>query len=236
MLTEEAYHLQTGENGVGRVDPPHGRADEAEGKDPRQEGAIPLDVIQKYVNFWFTGSMDLFGGEDSTNAAESFAMGLKGRYRESDGIYKDPKALNAAYTLELPNADGKIETKEIPLRRAMNAVLLDAYIADCTRIVDRWNRELKKLGVEQQIKLPDHKFNRHQGVYSHYKFNPQGEPIDEATWTHQHQDWLPTSADREYVDSCMVKVIEPGKFANYIAPPQKGPNNQPIDFEYVKFH
>jgi len=235
MLAEEAYHLQTGENGVGRIVKRTGEI-MAEGKEPRSEGAIPLEIIQRYVNFWFTGSMDLFGGEDSTNAAESFAMGLKGRYRESDGIYKDPKALNANYKLSVPNDDGKLEDREIPLRRAMNAVLLDAYIADCTRIVDRWNRDLKKLGIDERIELPDRKFNRHQGVYAHYKFNPKGELIDEATWTHEHTKWLPTQADREYVDSCMVKVTEPGKFANYIAPPQNGPNNQPIDFEYVKFH
>jgi benzoyl-CoA 2,3-dioxygenase component B len=180
--------------------------------------------------------MDLFGGEDSTNAAEAFAMGLKGRYRESDGIYKDPKALNAEYRLEVPTDDGKLEEKDIPLRRAMNAVLLDAYVADCTRICQRWNRELKKLGVTEEINLPNRKFNRQQGVYAGYRFNPAGEIIDEATWTKEHTSWLPTKADREYVDSCMVKVTEPGKFANYIAPPQKGPNNQPVDFEYVKFH
>ena len=235
MLAEEAYHLQTGENGVGRIIKRTGEI-MAEGKDPRQEGAIPLDMIQRYCNFWFTGSMDLFGGEDSTNAAEAFAMGLKGRYRESDGIYKDPKALNAEYRLEVPTDDGKLEEKDIPLRRAMNAVLLDAYVADCTRICQRWNRELKKLGVQEEINLPNRKFNRQQGVYAGYRFNPAGELIDEATWTKEHTNWLPTKADREYVDSCMVKVTEHGKFANYIAPPNKGPNNQPVDFEYVKFH
>jgi benzoyl-CoA 2,3-dioxygenase component B len=235
MLAEEAYHLQTGENGVGRIIKRTGEL-MAEGTDPTAVGAIPLDVIQRYVNFWFTGSMDLFGGEDSTNAAEAFAMGLKGRYRESDGIYKDPLALNVGYMLEVPTDDGKIETKEIPLRRAMNSVLQDAYIADCTRIVSRWNRDLKKLGVDRQIQLPNRKFNRNQGVCAGYKFNPEGELIDEATWTKMHTTWLPTAADREYVTSCMVKVVEPGKFANYIAPPQKGPNDQPIDFEYVKFH
>ena len=235
MLAEEAYHLQTGENGVGRIIKRTGEL-MAQGTDPRSVGAIPLDVIQRYVNFWFTGSMDLFGGEDSTNASESFASGLKGRYRESDGIYKDPKALNANYTLEVPTEDGQIEKRDIPLRRAMNAVLLDAYIADCRRIVDRWNKDLEKLGVSERIALPDHKFHRYQGVYAGFRFNPAGELIDEAAWTHNHTKWLPTQADRDYVNSCMVKVTEPGKFANYIAPPQQGPNNQPIDFEYVKFH
>ena len=207
-----------------------------QGQDPRKVGAIPLEIVQRYVNFWFTGSIDLFGGEDSTNAAESFANGLKGRYRESDGIYKDPKALNANYTLEVPTEDGKMSKQDIPLRRAMNAVLLDAYIADCKRIVERWNRDLEKLGMKERIALPDRKFHRYQGVYAGFKFNPQGELIDEATWTAKHTQWLPTQADRDYVNSCMVKVTTPGKFANYIAPPQQGVNDKAIEFEYVKFH
>ena len=118
----------------------------------------------------------------------------------------------------------------------MNAVLLDAYIADCRRIVDRWNRDLEKLGVQQRIALPDRKFNRHQGIYNGFRFAPTGELIDEATWTHKHTEWLPTQADRDYVQSCMVRVTEPGKFANYIAPPGQGVNDKPIEFEYVRFH
>ncbi len=179
--------------------------------------------------------MDLFGGEDSTNAAESFASGLKGRYREGDGIYKDPKALEHTYRIAVPDGD-KLQEKDIPLRRAMNALLLDAYIADCKRIVMRWNRDLEKLGCDFRIELPDRKFNRNQGVFSHYKFSPAGEMISEGEWTHRHTDWLPTQADRDYVKSCMKAVREPGKFANYIAPPARGANDQALDFEYVKLH
>ncbi|GAB4137969.1 MAG: benzoyl-CoA 2,3-epoxidase subunit BoxB [Planctomycetota bacterium] len=235
MLTEEAYHMQTGENGVGRI---ARRSAELirEGKDPKAEGAIPLEMLQKFIRHWFSASMDLFGGEDSTNAAEAFASGLKGRYREGDGIYKDPKALDQTYALEVPTEDGGIQKKEIPLRRAMNAVLLDAYVADCKRIVDRWNRDLAKLEVDFRFELPDHKFNRHQGVYGGFRFTPRGELIDEATWTRDHGKWLPTQEDRDFVKSCMKAVREPGKFANYIAPPARGVDEKPIDFEYVKFH
>jgi benzoyl-CoA 2,3-dioxygenase component B len=179
--------------------------------------------------------MDLFGGEDSTNAAESFASGLKGRYREGDGIYKDPKALEHVYKMQVPDGDKLIE-REIPLRRAMNALLLDAYRADCLRITQRWNRDLEKLGVDFRFEIPSTRFNRNQGVYSHYKFTPQGELISEGEWTKRHVAWLPSQGDRDYVKSCMVAVREPGKFANYIAPPAMGVNDQPIDFEYVKFH
>jgi benzoyl-CoA 2,3-dioxygenase component B len=235
MLTEEAYHMQTGENGVGRIVKRTGELMK-EGKDPSKVGAMPLDLVQRYINHWASASMDLFGGEDSTNAAESFASGLKGRYREGDGIYKDPKALEQNYRMEVPTDDGRIEVKDIPLRRAMNALLLDAYIADCKRIVERWNRELEKLGVDHRLTLPDHKFNRNQGVYAGFRFTPEGKMIDEAAWTHGHTQWLPTPGDRAYVKSCMKPVYEPGRFANWIAPPAQGTNNQPIDFQYVKFH
>ena len=136
----------------------------------------------------------------------------------------------------MPTDDGRVEEKEVPLRRAMNALLLDAYVADCKRIVSRWNRDLARLEVDFQVQLPDQKFNRHQGVYGGFRFTPSGELIDEATWTHRHGDWLPNQEDREYVKSCMHAVYEPGKFANWIAPPQKGVNDQPLDFEFVKFH
>ena len=62
-----------------------------------------------------------------------------------------------------------------------------------------------------------------------------------ARWVHagdghkRKYDWLPSAADTEYLLSIMDKpVFEPGKFANYIAPPRRGINQQPIDFEYVR--
>ena len=234
MLTEEAYHMQTGENGIGRIIHRTGEVMK-EGKDPKSVGCMPLELVQRYINRWFSASMDLFGGEDSTNAAESFAAGLKGRYREGDGIYKDPKALGQTYTTQVPE-DGKLVDKDIPLRRAMNALLLDAYIADCTRIVDRWNRDLKKLEVDYTFKLPSKRFNRHQGVFSEARFSVDGDLISEEEWNKHRDEWLPSQADRDYVQSCMVAVYEPGKYANWIAPHAKGVNDTPIDFEYVKFH
>ena len=234
MLAEEAYHMQTGESGVGRIIHRTGEL-MRQGVDPRNQGALPMDIVQKYVNSWASVSMDLFGGEDSTNAAESFASGLKGRYREGDGIYRDPKALDQTYKLEVPEG-GKLVERDIPLRRAMNALLLDAYIADCRRICDRWNRDLKRLETDAGITLPDRKFNRSQGVYAGFHFSPDGVMMSADEWEKHRDEWLPSPEDREYVKTCMVPVHEPGKFANWIAPPSRGVNEQPIEFEYVKFH
>ena len=234
MLTEEAYHLQTGENGVGRAI--HRTAEILKlGLDPRQEGAIPLEIMQRYVNHWASASFDLFGGEDSTNAAEAFAMGLKGRYREGDGIYKDPKALDQMYNLAIPE-DGRLVQTEVPLRRAMNSLLLDAYVADCRRIVNRWQRDLDKFDIGAVIALPSQKFNRNQGVYSDHFFNPEGELISEAEFESRRTEWLPTKEDRDYVTSCMVQVLEPGKIANWISPPPRGIDDKPWDFEYVRLN
>jgi len=234
MLTEEAHHLSVGENGVGRVVQRTAELMQ-QGTDPRKVGAIPLDIIQKYVNDWSSSSNDLFGGEDSTNAAEAFSLGLKGRYREGDGLYKDPKALDQVYTTQVER-DGKLETVEIPLRRAMNALLLDSYHADCVRIVDRWNRTLAKYGVDTKITLPSLRFNRQQGIHSGKTYNPEGQPISAEEFARRKADWFSTDEERAYVKSCMVKVHERGKFANWIAPPHAGINEQPVDYEYVQFH
>src|SRR5688572_24646438 len=112
MLTEEAHHLSVGENGIGRVVERTAQLMQ-QGVDPRTVGAIPLDIIQKYVYEWSTASYDLFGGEDSSNAATYFAAGLKGRYREGDGLYKDPKALDQSYTVEVEEG-GRLAKHEIP--------------------------------------------------------------------------------------------------------------------------
>ena len=61
--------------------------------------------------------------------------------------------------------------------------------------------------------------------------------MSEADWKANEGKWLPTDEDRAYVTSLMgPAVIEPGKFANWIAPPQRGINRQPADFEYVRFN
>lgn len=233
MLTEEAHHLSVGENGIARIVERTAQLMK-EGVDPTKVGAMPLDLIQRYVYEWSSASYDLFGGEDSSNAAESFACSLKGRYREGDGIYKDPQALNQMYQTKV--YEGGVEKNvEIPLRRAMNALLLEAYHADATRIVARWNRILEQHGQSDRIQLPSLRFNRQIGIHGGLSFNPSGEPIRKEEWDRRRGEWLPSEADYNYVQNCMVKVWDLGKFANWIAPPAVGINNMPVDFPYVKF-
>ncbi len=231
MLTEEAHHLFVGETGVGRVILRTAELMKtAPNEDVRQTGGIPLDIIQKYINEWFSASLDLFGSEDSSNAATYFATGLKGRFKESSSPrITDHVALEGAYGIERPES-GKLVHEDIPLRRAMNLVLRDSYVEDCERAVERWNGTLAAAGHSFRITLPSDRFNRQMGLYVGIPFAPDGELREGYS---PAQD-LPTEADRAYVRSLMKQEYTPGKFASWIAPPAKGINAQPIDFPYVK--
>jgi benzoyl-CoA 2,3-dioxygenase component B len=126
-------------------------------------------------------------------------------------------------------------TREVLMRNAMNEVLRDWYVGDCAAGVERWNRVLEHAGVSERLRLPDRKFNRGIGMYSTFRFDPDGRPLSDAEWQRRKHDWLPADADREYLLSIMASpVYERGRFANYIAPPRRGINQKPVDFEYVR--
>ncbi|MGH7907217.1 MAG: benzoyl-CoA 2,3-epoxidase subunit BoxB, partial [Candidatus Binataceae bacterium] len=78
MLTEEAFHMFVGESGIQRITARTAEVmRESNRADVLELGAIPLGLLQKYINYWYTESLDLFGSEDSSNAANYFAVGLK---------------------------------------------------------------------------------------------------------------------------------------------------------------
>lgn len=199
--------------------------------DPAEHGAIPFEVIQRYINFWASSSVDLFGAEVSSNSANFFSSGLKGRAYEER--YEEHLAQNQTYKLDR-FVDGHLSSEEVPLRNAMNEVLRDEYIKDNEKGIDYWNRVLEKEGLDFRFKLPHRRFQRSVGEYAGQPFTPEGELIDQETFDRMRDEWLPTAADKAFVKSLMKPVTEPGKFAGWIAPPLRGINSQPIEFEYVK--
>ena len=232
MLTEEAHHMFVGETGVGRVVERTAQLmKESPDGDVRKAGGVDLATIQKYLNLWFSLSLDLFGGEKSSNAADYFAAGLKGRYREEQ--CEDHLALEGVYDMELAEG-GKVEKEAVPTRNAMNEILRDAYVDDCQRGVDRWNKILDKHGIGLELKLPHRRFHRQIGTFQGLHFTPQGDPVTEEEWSRRRGEWLPDDGDKEYVRSLMHPVTEPGKIANWIAPPPRGVNGRPFEFEYVR--
>ncbi|MPY87086.1 MAG: benzoyl-CoA 2,3-epoxidase subunit BoxB [Luteitalea sp.] len=236
MLTEEAHHMFVGESGVARILDrtcqllTSGQAGFSE--DVRRLGGIDLPTIQKFLNFWFSLSLDLHGGEISSNAAIYFANGLKGRQYEQK--HPDHKCLHGTYPVDVV-VDGSLETRNVPLRNAMNEIQRDWYTADCVAGIDRWNRILATYGIPERLRTPDRKFNRGIGIYAGFHFDPDGHMIECDEWDRRRDEWLPSPEDKAYVKSLMAAPIdEPSQFANYIAPPPKGINRKPVDFEYVR--
>jgi len=233
MLTEEAHHMFVGETGVGRVVKRTAQLmKESRNGDVRETGGIPLEIIQKHINFWYSYSLDLFGGEISSNSSDFFAAGLKGRFEEQKK-YEDHIAVDGLHGIEIIE-DGRIKSHEAPLRNALNQVLRCEYVKDSERGLDRWNHILAEEGITERLYLPSARFHRRVGEYAGHDFDIRGALISRAEFERRMPQWLPTIEDRDYVRGLMAPVTERGKIAGWIAPPRMGINRQPFDFEYVR--
>jgi len=238
MLTEEAHHMFVGESGISRVISRTCAVMKEFGiEDPAQvraKGVIDLPTIQRYLNFHFSVTIDLFGADQSSNAATFYSAGLKGRYEETKR--NDDHQLKDGRYLIQEVSNGKLVEREVPMLNSLNEVLRDDYIRDSVAGIGRWNRVIEKAGFGFRLAAPHKVFNRHIGSFADIRFTPDGQLISEAQWQANVANWLPSETDRAYVASLMGRVIEPGKFANWIAPPPVGINRQPIDFDYVRFN
>ncbi len=233
MLTEEAHHMFVGETGIGRVVK---RAceimNEHKTDDVRKFGGIDLPTLQKYLNFHFSVSVDLFGQELSTNAANYYTLGLKGRYRETE-IADDHVLTGDSYEVSGLRGNSVKLVHEAALI-ALNERLGNDYIADCQRGVDKWNKTIREAGIDFELRLPHRAFHRRIGTFATVQASPDGKLLTEAEWDRLHGEWLPTEEDMAHVTSLMRPVTEPGKVANWIAPPTKGIHGRPTDFTYVR--
>jgi benzoyl-CoA 2,3-dioxygenase component B len=238
MLTEEAHHMFVGESGVGRVINRTCQVmTQLKTDDPkklREAGVIDLPTIQRYLNFHFSVTIDLFGADESSNAATFYSTGLKGRYEEGKRV--DDHQLRGQTYRVLQAVGGQIVEKEVPMLNALNEVLRDDYIKDSVAGVERWNKIIEKAGIPFRLKVPHKAFHRNIGALAGVKVSPEGQVVSEAEWAARQDEWLPSAGDRAFVQSLMGRVVEPGKFANWIAPPVMGINRQPVDFEYIRFN
>lgn len=207
-------------------------------EDARAEGGIDLPTVQRYLNLWYSLSLDLFGGEISSNAAAFFGSSLKGRAKEES--YADHRALDGTVAIDVPiaSADGVVsgwKREDVPLRNAMNEVLRDEYVGDSQRGIDKMNRVIEESGVAFRLKLPSRRFHRSTGIYAGLHFDVEGNPLTKDEWERRRDEWLPSASDEAYVRSLMAKpVFDPKQMANWIAPPSRGIKGKPIDFEYVR--
>jgi benzoyl-CoA 2,3-epoxidase subunit B len=238
MLTEEGHHMFVGRNGIRRIIERTAEVMNREKtEDPQQLrdlGVIDLPTMQRFINFHSSVTVDLFGSDLSSNAATFYTTGLKGRFRE-DVIQDDHRLKSTTYPI-LEVVDGVLRPREAPALNALNERLRDDFIQDSIAGVNGWNTLLEKRGIRFRFELPHKAFNRRIGPLAALKFSPTGKPISEAEWNAGIQRWLPTAEDRQFVQSLMGRVLEPGKFANWIAAPSSGINGQPLECEYVRFN
>ena len=240
MLTEEAHHMFIGQSGVGRIIERSCAAMRAAGIDDpadvdrvRALGVIDLPTMQKRANLHFSLTLDLFGSEISSNAANAFNAGLKGRYLE-DQIDDDHVLTGATYPV-LRLKDGRILRDEVPALSALNMRLRDDYVADAQSGIERWwNRIIERAGYDWRLKLPHVAFNRRIGEFAAIHSDPEGNLLSADEWHRRIGEFLPSGDDNAFVASLMKPVHEPGQFASWIAPPRTGIDNKPGDFEYVK--
>jgi len=241
MLTEEAHHMFVGETGVGRtiqatLDAMNGAGitDPYDINKIRDLGVIDLPTIQKKLNLHYSLSLDLFGQEVSTNAANAFNAGIKGRFMEHR-LEDDHKLNDDTYVVRTIK-ENAIVAEDVPALTAINMRLRDDYVRDASGGVGRWNKAIAKTGIEFELVLPHEAFHRQIGVFSAIHANPDGDLITKEAWDNQKDTWLPNKADGDFIQSLMKPVYEPGKYASWISPPKVGIDNKPGDFEYVKLH
>ena len=237
MLKEEAHHMMVGTTGIDRV---VGRTAqvmvENNTDDVAALGVIPLPVIQKYLNFHYSVSLDLFGGETSTNVANYYTAGLKGRWMEERR--KDDHRLTDDSIMVDTLADGQngeksIGETEVSALVGLNTDLRREYISDCEGGVKRWNKILAEAGLTQRLKLPHVAFNRRVGAFAPIEASPDGEKLSAGEWDRRKGQWLPTDVDKTHVRTLMQPVHERGKIAAWIAPPRNGINGKPVEYDYV---
>ena len=239
MLTEEAHHMFVGETGVGRTLQRTCEAMKAAGiEDPyaiekiRALGVIDLPTIQKKLNLHYSLTLDLFGAEISTNSANFYNAGLKGRFQETK-IDDDHELTNATYPV-LKLVDGQIVKVDEPALTALNMRLRDDYSEDCARGVERWNKIIEKEGIKFRLDLPHVAFHRKIGEFRNVNVSPKGIILSDSDWAKVRDQYLPSLADGEYITSLMKPCFEPGRYASWIAAPKVGIDNKPGDFEYVQ--
>jgi benzoyl-CoA 2,3-dioxygenase component B len=233
MLKEEAHHMFVGTTGIDRVvERTAALIREHDTDEVVARGGIPIDVIQKYLNFHYSVSLDLFGGETSTNVANYYTAGLKGRWSE-ERRKDDHRLADDSMMVDTVTDDGEIGQTEVAALVGLNTDLRRQYIADCQNGVNRWNHILAEAEVPHRLRLPHIAFNRKVGVFAGIEVTPDGVRISADEWARRVSAWLPTDVDKTYVRSLMHPVYERGKIAAWIAPPRNGINGKPFDYDYV---
>ena len=126
-----------------------------------------------------------------------------------------------------------ITKKSVPMRNAMNEITRQAYVDDCRIGLMRWNKMIRRAGYDIELTLPSTRFRRNIGIWSDVTTNPKGGLISKEEFLNHKNDWIPSESDKKFINSIMIQVTDPSKTADWISPPNRGINNQKINYSYV---
>jgi benzoyl-CoA 2,3-epoxidase subunit B len=154
MLQEEFYHLLTGHTGLSRV---------------IKAGKVPIEVIQKHINKWFSVALDLFGVDNSSSAYWFYVWGLKGRYDEG-------------------------ATQEVCDRDKLNEYARGHYLSEVSQLIAALNNLIPE--GKPKITLPDTKFHRSIGEYADKTYSTSGELLSPEAYAKHLEQTVPTVADK----------------------------------------
>src|SRR4029079_18474449 len=166
------------------------------------------------------------GSEISSNSAANFASGLKGRPDEAQ--YTDHVLRETMIGIDTPGG-----VQQVPALNALNETMRESYLKDCEIGLKRWNRTIERAGHAIRLTLPSTRFRRSIGSWVNQPVDPQGNLLSREEYDRRLHEWIPSDEDRAYVRSLMQRVVVPGKMAGWIAAPDRGINNLPLDYEYV---
>jgi benzoyl-CoA 2,3-dioxygenase component B len=155
MLREEAYHMGTGISGLRRI---------------AQAGVVPVELQQKYYNKWISGSLDLFGTDQSGSAQWAYTWGIKGRVDED-------KVLDEQADKEHLNERARKQFHE-----------------ECAKTIERVNAVNAS---ETKLYMPDIRFNRKIGAYANQYWTVDGRQLTKEEWDAYAQAVLPAPQDDE---------------------------------------
>ena len=95
---------------------------------------------------------------------------------------------------------------------------------------------IQRAGHDFKLSLPSARFRRSIGAWVNAPTDPSGRAVSREEYERRMPEWIPSEADRAFVHSLMQRVVEPGKMAGWIAPPDRGINNLAVDYEYVRMN
>ena len=238
MLTEEAHHMFVGETGIGRTIQRTCEAMKAAGiEDPndigkvRELGVIDLPTHAEEAQpalFAVARPVRLGSVDQRRQCVQCRAQGPLPGNQDRRRSPARKRHLSGAQTRRRRDQAGRRAGADRDQHAA--ARRLHRRLPARPRSLEQGHRQDRRA---LQFELPHVAFHRQIGEFKDVKVSPAGELVDEAAWKRDSK-WLPSKDDGDFIASLMQRVVEPGKFASWIAPPRVGIDNKPGDFEYVK--